>query len=209
MQRELGLFRLEKRRLRDHINVNHKSWWGWLNRTQTDSSQWYPATGGNSHTLKYGELHLNITRNSFSHVVVEHWHRFPSEVVEYPALKILKLWPDSVLGHAALNDSSFSRGVDLQSCHPTSSIALFHESEPCFFPMQSTLWMSPNKSKTWKQSPLSFHTYFCLFSLLIFKIVLFVGDSYYESNLLWIKSICFFLSDRLLLLTLQYQQRNI
>lgn len=166
-----------------------------------------PSNRGNGHKLKYGELHLNITRNSFSHVVVEHWHRFPSEVVGYPALEILKHWPDSVLEHPALNDSSFRDSSP--EFHPTSSIALFHESELRFFPMQSTVWMSPNKSKTWKQSSLSFHTYFCLFSLLIFKIVLFVGDSVYESNLLWIKSICFFLSDRLLLLTLQYQKRNI
>jgi len=42
------------------------------------------------HKLKYGELHLSISRNDFTVRVVRYWHMLPKEAVESPSLELLK-----------------------------------------------------------------------------------------------------------------------
>jgi len=86
--REVGLFSLRKRRLRQYLinaykylNVNVKT-------MGPDSYQWCPATGqrDNGHKLKHSKFHLSKRKNFFTLSVTEHWNRLPGGVVESPAL---------------------------------------------------------------------------------------------------------------------------
>lgn len=52
---------------------------------------------GNGHKLKYGKLHLSITKNFFIVRFVKHWNRFPREAVQSPVLNISQTHLDPVL----------------------------------------------------------------------------------------------------------------
>ncbi|KAK4827140.1 hypothetical protein QYF61_014734 [Mycteria americana] len=74
--RELGLFSLEKRRLRGDLNALY------------DYLQ-----GGCSE----GRFRLDIRKNFFTKRVVKHWNSLPREVVESPSLEVFKRRVDVVL----------------------------------------------------------------------------------------------------------------
>ena len=50
---------------------------------------------GNEHKLEHRKLHTNTRKNSFT--VTEHWNRLPRQVVESPALEVLKSSPATFL----------------------------------------------------------------------------------------------------------------
>ena len=96
--RELGLFSLEKRRLRGDLRNAYKYLQG---GGQEDGARLFPVvprdrTRDNGHKPKHRKFHLN-TRKNFPLRVTEHWNRLPRGAVESPPLEILKTRLDKVL----------------------------------------------------------------------------------------------------------------
>jgi len=97
--RELGLFRLKKRRLRGDLRNASKYLQG---GGQEDGARLFSVvpsirTRGNGHKLKQRKFQLNTRKNFFPRRVTEPWPRLPREVVESPSLEIFKTHQDEVL----------------------------------------------------------------------------------------------------------------
>jgi len=99
--RELGLFSVEKRRLRRDLiaafqylkGAYRKDGEGLFTRVCSDS------TRGNSFNLKEGRYTLDIRKKFFTMRVVKHWHRLPREGVDAPSLEVFKARLDGVLSN--------------------------------------------------------------------------------------------------------------
>jgi len=88
--RELGLFSLEKRRLRGDLGNSSKYLQG---RCQENGARLFPVvpsnrTKGNGHKLKQRKLQLNPRKICFPLRVMEPWPRLPRGAGESPSLDI-------------------------------------------------------------------------------------------------------------------------
>jgi len=98
---ELGLFSLEKRRLRGDLRTSLSVPEGACRKDgeNTFSRACCDRTRSSGFKLREDRLRLDTRKKFFTVRVVKHWHRLPREVVEAPSLGTLKAGLDGALSN--------------------------------------------------------------------------------------------------------------
>ncbi|KAK4829977.1 hypothetical protein QYF61_008108 [Mycteria americana] len=122
--RELGLFSLEKRRLRGDLTNVYNYLEG---ECKEDRSRLFSVDMRQWHKLKHRRFPVNIRKHFFTVRVTKHWNRLPGEVVESAPLEI------------------FKKHLDIRSILDADEIFVLTQKAPTS--IQSTLANSRRKSK--------------------------------------------------------------
>ena len=99
--RELGLFSLEKRRLREGLIAAFQYFKGACRKDGEGQfiREYSGRMRGSSFKLKEGRFRLDIRKKLFPVRVVRHWNSLPREVVDAPSLEVFKVRLDGALSN--------------------------------------------------------------------------------------------------------------